>query len=209
VNLPVLRVQVNVMNTGLAFKQSPPGREGSSEVARFPSRCVRFGMFQLDLQRQELSKNGTHVKVQGKVYQALVALLECPGEIVARETLRMRLWPTGTHVNYDANVNTTVNKLRQVLGDTNGTPMFVETIPRRGYSFIAKVEYVDEVMAASAPRIAKSPEPKTPLWRRAYASMFAGSDRARIWFTAGMIALLVAAMLFGAAITLYSNHRSF
>jgi DNA-binding winged helix-turn-helix (wHTH) protein len=198
------------MNMGSAFKQPVTGGEklSGSAIAGFPTRCVRFGMFQLDLHRQELLKNGIHVKVQGKVYQALVALLEYPGEIVTREALRMRMWPKDTHVNYDANVNTTVNKLRQVLGDTNNVPTFVETIPRKGYSFIAKVEYVDEVLATSVPRIAPSPAPKTSLWRLVHASTFAGTNRARIWFTAGMIALLIAAILFGAAITLYS-HRAF
>jgi DNA-binding winged helix-turn-helix (wHTH) protein len=143
--------------------------------------------------------------VQGKVYQALVALLENPGEIVTRETLRLRMWPKDTHVNYDANVNTTVNKLRQVLGDTNSAPLFVETIPRKGYSFIAKVEYVEDVTATSGPRIAPRPQPRTSRWSRIRDSMFGGSDLARTWFTAGVIALLIAAMLFGAAITLFSR----
>ena len=116
-----------------------------------------------------------------------------------------RLSGADTHVNYDANVNTTVNKLRQVLGDTNSAPMFVETIPRRGYSFIAKVEYVDDGPAISGPRSAAGPQPQRSFWVRAQASMFAEVDRARIWFTAGMIALLIAAILFGAALTLYSR----
>lgn len=196
------------MNAALAPMQSSPGREGSSRVTSFPSRWVRFGMFQLDLQRQELSKNGARVKVQGKVYQALVTLLENPGEIVTREVLRTRMWPLDTHVNYDANVNTTVNKLRQVLGDSNDAPVFVETIPRKGYSFIAKVEYLDVAGVTSAPRIVKTLERTTAFFRRAHASMFLGADCARIWFTAGVIALLISAMLFGAAITLYF-HRSF
>jgi DNA-binding winged helix-turn-helix (wHTH) protein len=195
------------MNMGFAFKRADVGREGSPGVAAagLPTRFVRFGIFQLDLHRRELLKNGVHVRVQGKVYQALVALLEDPGEIVTRETLRLRMWPADTHVNYDANVNTTVNKLRQVLGDTNSAPIFVETIPRKGYSFIAKVEYVDEVPAISGPRIAPRPQPRTSLWSRMRDSMFAGSELARIWFTAGMIALLIAAILFGAAITLFSR----
>ena len=202
------------MNMGFAFKRVDIGREGSSGVAAagLPTRFVRFGMFQLDLHRQELLKNGVQLRVQGKVYQALVALLENPGEIVTRETLRLRMWPADTHVNYDANVNTTVNKLRQVLGDTNSAPLFVETIPRKGYSFIAKVEYVDDVTVISGPRIAPSitptPQPRTSLWSRMRDSMFGGSELARTWFTAGVIALLIAAMLFGAAITLFSWRAS-
>jgi DNA-binding winged helix-turn-helix (wHTH) protein len=159
-------------------------------------------VFELDVQRQELLRNGTPVKVPGKVYQALLALLENPGEIVTREMLRMRLWPGDTQVNYDANVNTTVNKLRQLLGDTNNEPMFVETIPRRGYSFIAKVQYVDE--PASAAGNEEALERTASFFGGAWVSMFSGADRARIWFTASVIALMIAAMLFGAALALYS-----
>ena len=71
-----------------------------------------------DVQEQELFKDGSRVRVQGKVCEALMILVENPGEVVTRETLRARLWPADTHINYDANVNTTVNKLRQVLGDS-------------------------------------------------------------------------------------------
>lgn len=196
------------MSTALAPKQSPSGGEDSPRVAGFPSRCVQFGVFELDLQRQELLRNGAPVKIQGKVYQALLALLENPGEIVTREMLRMRLWPTDTQRNYDANVNTTVNKLRQLLGDTNSESIFVETIPRKGYSFIAKVQYVDEPAAAPAARDEEALERTASFLRRARISMFSGADRARFWFTAGMIALLIAAMLFGAAMMLYW-HRGF
>jgi DNA-binding winged helix-turn-helix (wHTH) protein len=195
------------MNMGFAFKRTDigDGRSPGAATAGLPTRFVRFGMFQLDLHRQELLKNGVRVKVQGKVYQALVALLENPGEIVTRETLRLRMWPTDTQVNYDANVNTTVNKLRQVLGDINSAPLFVETIPRKGYSFIAKVEHVDDVAAISGPRIAITPQPQESRWRQMRASMFGGSELAKIWFTAGVIALLIAAMLFGAAIAFFSR----
>jgi DNA-binding winged helix-turn-helix (wHTH) protein len=175
----------------------------------FPARCVRFGTFQLDLHRQELQKDGTQVKVQGKVYQALVALLENPGEIVTREALRTRMWPRDTGLNYDANVNTTVNKLRGLLGDTGEQVKFIETIPRKGYSFVAKVEY------AAEPEIVTVSEEKFTLelgvagtGRSRFAKVFS-LDHARVWFTAGVVALLLAAMLFGAAITLYSHHRSF
>ena len=107
-------------------------------------RYVRFGSFHLDLQQQELFKDGARVKVQGKVCGALLILVEHPGELVTRESLRARLWPADTQINYDANVNTTVNKLRQVLGDTPERPAFVETIPRKGYTFIANVESVEK-----------------------------------------------------------------
>jgi DNA-binding winged helix-turn-helix (wHTH) protein len=173
-------------------------------MGKFPARCVRFDLFQLDLQRQELFKSGTQIRVQGKVFQALLVLLSNPGEIVTREELRNCLWPHDTHVNYDANVNTTVNKLRQVLGDTTGEPKFIETVPRRGYSFIAKVEHVDEPVKEIRSRTgtldgARPAEQKSTTWSWTPAGV-----RGNVWFTAGVIALVVAAMLFGAAMTLYS-----
>jgi DNA-binding winged helix-turn-helix (wHTH) protein len=142
-----------------------------------------------------LFKDGIRVNVQGKVYQALVALVETPGGLVTRDVLRTRLWPRDTHLNYDANVNTTVNKLRQVLGDTNGESKYIETIPRKGYSFVAKVNYVDR------------PEHATSNWKFLNTPNFLSSGPARIWFTASVIALVMAAILFGAAVTLYS-HRT-
>jgi DNA-binding winged helix-turn-helix (wHTH) protein len=112
---------------------------GPSEV-RAQSRYVSFGHFQLDLQREELFKDGARVHIPSKVYQVLLALAERPGEIVTRDELRARLWPGGTFVNYDANVNTTVNKLRLALGDSPDQPMYVETVPRQGYCFVGTVE---------------------------------------------------------------------
>jgi len=94
----------------------PEMAAGPSRIPAASSRYIRFGPFQVDQQRQEVSKNGVRLKLQGKVYQVLLALIEKQGEVVTREELRFRLWPADTHVNYDANVNTTVNKLRQALG---------------------------------------------------------------------------------------------
>src|SRR6266849_297844 len=169
------------------------------------ARYVRFGSFHLDLRKEELLKDGTRVKLQGKVYQALLALLEKPGEVVTREALRMRLWPSNTHVNYDANVNTTVNKLRQVLGDSPAQPAFVETILRKGYSFVAKVEYVDRPLAPRTPQPAKL-SPVTAVSERVEgkASFFRTTIRSN-WFTAGVVTLVIASMLFGAALVLYAH----
>src|SRR6201984_660289 len=103
---------------------------GYAEAKKSESqRFLSFGSFTVDLKREELFKDGTRIKLRGKVYQTLIALLERPGEVVSREDLRAKLWPEGTHVNYDANVNTTVNKLRLALGDSPDKPIYVETIP--------------------------------------------------------------------------------
>ncbi len=108
--------------------------------AQAQNRYVSFGHFQVDLQREELFKDGARVPIPSKVYQVLQALVERPGEIVTRDDLRARLWPGGTFVNYDANVNTTVNKLRLALGDSPDQPIYVETVPRQGYCFVGAVE---------------------------------------------------------------------
>jgi DNA-binding winged helix-turn-helix (wHTH) protein len=178
-------------------------------AGKFPTRYARFGAFQLDLKRQDLTKNGARLRLPGKVCQVLVTLLERNGEIVTREELRARLWASDTHVNFDANVNTTVNKLRQILGDSNEQSIYVQTIPRRGYSFIGAVEFLDrpEIAGAAAEEAAageqNSLQPNASPTAAARSSLFA-PHRAPVWFTAGVIALVVAAMLLGAAITLFS-----
>lgn len=121
------------------------GRQQLSET-KAAERYLCFGQFQVDLQRQELFKEGSRVRIPSKVFQVLLALVERPGEIVTREALRARLWPDGTFVNYDANVNTAVNKLRLALGDSPEKPMYVETIPRRGYCFLGTVERGNELL---------------------------------------------------------------
>ena len=193
------------MSTQLVPMPSPRFTAGALGALALPARYVRFGSFHLDLRKEELLKDGTRVKLQGKVYQALLALLEKPGEVVTREALRMRLWPSDTHVNYDANVNTTVNKLRQVLGDSPDQPVFVDTIPRKGYSFVAKIEYLDQ----PAPQQNQEPEEKSSAaeevdFRESKNSLLRAALSSK-WFTAGVISLVLAGMLFGAALMLYSH----
>jgi DNA-binding winged helix-turn-helix (wHTH) protein len=121
-------------------------------------RYLCFGQFQVDLQREELFKEGSRVRIPSKVFQVLLALLERPGEIVTREALRARLWPDNTFVNYDANVNTTVNKLRLALGDSPEKPMYVETIPRQGYCFLGDVARGNELLKTSGVLTIAAPE---------------------------------------------------
>ena len=193
----------------LASKSWSSAKQELCAGAKFPARCICFGPFQLDAQEQELWRDGQYVKIQGKVYQALVALLEHPGEIVTREALRLRMWPRDAGLNYDANVNTTVNKLRTILGDTDEQARFVETVPRKGYSFIAKVEYLEAPTVSSTDPGPQAME-QNPFLRWLQHSGALGSDRAKILFTAGVIALVIASMLFGAVVTLYSRyHRPF
>ena len=102
-------------------------------------RLVRFGAFEADVQTGELRKDGVKLKFSGQPFQVLAILLDSPGEVVTREELQKRLWPD-TFVDVERNLNTAVNKIREVLGDSAESPRFVETLPRRGYRFIAPVE---------------------------------------------------------------------
>src|SRR5262250_2584313 len=101
---------------------------------------LRFGTFEADLRTRELRKGGVRIKLHGQPFEVLALLLERPGSVVPREELRKRLWPTDTFVDFDHGVNTAINRLREALGDSAENPRFVETIPRRGYRFIAPVE---------------------------------------------------------------------
>jgi DNA-binding winged helix-turn-helix (wHTH) protein len=137
------------MSTPMTTKSAlgAPSRQLSETKAA--ERYLRFGQFQVDVQREELLKEGSPLHIPSKVFQLLLALVERPGQTVTREALRARLWPDGTFVNYDANVNTTVNKLRLALGDSPEKPMYVETIPRKGYCFLGTVERGNELLKTS------------------------------------------------------------
>jgi Tol biopolymer transport system component/DNA-binding winged helix-turn-helix (wHTH) protein len=102
------------------------------------SQVIRFATFEVDLQAQELRKAGLRLKLTGQPFQVLAILLEQPGSVVTREELQKRLWPD-TFVDVDHNLNTAINKIREALGDSSENPRFVETLPRRGYRFIAPI----------------------------------------------------------------------
>jgi len=102
-------------------------------------RLVRFGTFEVDLHSGELRKGGLKLKLSGQPFQVLAILLERPGQVVTRGELQKRLWPD-TFVDVDHNLNTAVNKIREVLGDSAESPRFIETLPRRGYRFLAPVD---------------------------------------------------------------------
>ena len=102
-------------------------------------RRLSFGPFEADLHSGELLKYGNKVRLQAQPFQLLVMLLERPGELVTREQICARLWPADTFVDFDRSLGTALNKIREVLNDSAAEPRFVETLPRRGYRFIAPV----------------------------------------------------------------------
>ena len=103
------------------------------------ARNALFGPYAVDLRSGELRKFGTRVKMGEQPFQILLMLLERPGEMVTREDLRAKLWADDTFVDFDHGLYSAVQRLRDALGDTAGTPRYVETLPRRGYRFIAPV----------------------------------------------------------------------
>ncbi len=125
-----------------------------------PRRLARFGAFEVDLDSGELRKSGVRISLQEQPFQLLAALLERPGELVTREELRQRLWPADTYVDFDRSLNKAASKLREALGDHAETPRFIETIPRRGYRFVAPVESTGGEVK---PEIPPPPAPVTRL----------------------------------------------
>jgi DNA-binding winged helix-turn-helix (wHTH) protein len=113
------------------------------------SGTARFGIFEADLTARELRKQGRRIRLQDQPFSVLALLIERAGDVVTREELRERLWTADTFVDFDHSLNTAVNKIREVLGDSAGSPRFVETVARRGYRFLGDVKW-DSGSAASA-----------------------------------------------------------
>src|SRR6202162_1015530 len=110
---------------------------------------LRFGIFEVDLHSGEVRKQGLRIKLQDQPFLVLKALLGRPGEIVTREGLRSEIWSVDTFVDFDNSLNTSINKLREALGDSAENPRFIETVPRRGYRFIATVTRDNEKTQAT------------------------------------------------------------
>src|SRR6202795_3750452 len=106
---------------------------------------LRFGTFEVDLRSRELRKQGVRVKLQEQPFHVLKVLLQRPGEVVTREELRLEIWQSDTFVDFDNGLNTSINKLREALGDSADNPRYIETLPRRGYRFIAPVSSKDGI----------------------------------------------------------------
>ena len=116
-----------------------PQKASPMPETQSPLRLLSFGAFEADLRTGELRKDGVKLKFSGQPFQVLAILLERPGEVVTREELQKRLWPD-TFVDVERNLNTAVNKIREVLGDSAENPRYVETVPRRGYRFIGQID---------------------------------------------------------------------
>jgi len=150
---------------------------------------ARFGSFEMDLRAGELRKHGVRIRLQTQPFQILGMLLERPGEVVTREELRRALWPGDTFVDFDHGLNNAINRLREALGDSAESPRFLETLPRRGYRFIAAVEGIlSSSPQNSATQVADSSNAPTPIGDKVAAPPVKSSKaslRARPWIVAG------------------------
>jgi DNA-binding winged helix-turn-helix (wHTH) protein len=164
---------------------------------RWPARYARFGNFLVDGEREELYRDGQRVRVQAKIYQALTVLMGRAGDLVSREEVRQGVWPEAPASTLDANVNTAMNKLRQLLGDSPEKPVYIETIPRRGYCFIAKVEFSDAPPALGGSVPTQNVDP---------AARNGGGIRFILQYIAGspvrLASVVVASMVLGALMVL-------
>jgi TolB-like protein/DNA-binding winged helix-turn-helix (wHTH) protein/Tfp pilus assembly protein PilF len=170
-------------------------------------RTVRFGVFEADMEAGELRKHGLRLKLSEQPFQILAMLVARPGEVVSREVLRERLWPSDTFVDFDHGLNNAVMRLREVLGDSSEHPRFIETLPRRGYRFIAPVEL--KGAAAENPAREVVAVEKTAVFPVIEAKNGSGSVQGLVnvvpvtrsrRFSLPRIAVLVAAVLAGSAL---------
>jgi DNA-binding winged helix-turn-helix (wHTH) protein/Tol biopolymer transport system component len=129
---------------------------------------VRFGVFEIDVRAGELRKGGVKVKLQEQPFQVLCMLVERPGEVVTREELRNRLWPADTFVDFDHGVNAAIKRLRDTLGESAEMPVYIETLARRGYRFIAPVDGSPDRARAAVVEPQEGPK---PIFRRPWAAI--------------------------------------
>jgi DNA-binding winged helix-turn-helix (wHTH) protein len=121
---------------------------------------LRFDSFEADLRSGELRKRGIRLKLSGQPFQVLAILLQRAGEMVTREELHQALWPSDTYVDFDHGLNTAINKVRAALGDSGSNPRYLETLPRRGYRFIAMVTTDAQERASATNHAGETPAPQ-------------------------------------------------
>jgi TolB-like protein/DNA-binding winged helix-turn-helix (wHTH) protein len=152
-------------------------------VVRANDREFRFGPFEFSCGAGELRKGGTKIRLNGQAVQVLTALLENAGQVTTREELRSKLWPEGTFVDFDHSLNAVVNRLRQRLGDSADSPCYIETIPSRGYRFIAPVSATQPPQATAGTEPPAAPRPRyRQFWTAAALALVVGISAPLVWY---------------------------
>ena len=170
------------------------------------TRRARFDAFEVDMRSGEVRKHGIRLKLHGQPFKVLSLLLERPGDLVTREELRQKLWPGDTFVDFDTGLNSAVKKLRDALCDSADAPRYIETLPRRGYRFIAQVQNGDlstgvapiDSLAVRAERPADGEVDVRPT----------GTSRARPWLVLGCVAALALMAVTSVMLRSHTGHTS-
>jgi DNA-binding winged helix-turn-helix (wHTH) protein len=169
------------------------------EAPNSERRLLRFGSFELDLRSRELRNGSARSRLQEQPFEILRLMLERAGDVVTRDELRQRLWPTGTFVDFEHSLNAAIKRLRAALGDDAEQPRFVETVPRRGYRFIARAVDADSARAqercATAPRLRLAVLPFSNL----------SDDSSQEYFSDGLTEELIAQL--GPAVSRAGRHH--
>jgi cholera toxin transcriptional activator len=158
----------------------------SVDEGKIQPRVYRFGVFELDTASGELRKDGkSRPRMRDQALQILTVLLEKPDTLVTREELRERLWPADTFVDFDHGLNSAMNQVRSALGDTPANPRFVQTLPRRGYRFIAPVQIVavDDEAATLAPAASDAVKARSSILSDGDDLPAVGNEAVRILFS--------------------------
>src|ERR1700681_257316 len=162
-------------------------------------RLARFGLFEADFEQRRLTKSGLRIKLQDQPFLVLTLLLEQPGEVVTRDEIRRKVWSADTFVEFDDGLNTAIKKLRLALSDSSDNPRFIETVPRRGYRFLAPVIF------SAPPDVVDSRKPTEPMIETV---VVAAQERSRIvvdqpmpwrgryWIAIALVLLLAGAVLY-------------
>ena len=153
-----------------------------------PPTRLRFGVFEADLELGQLTKLGRRVRLQEQPFRVLALLLERPGELITREVLHNTLWPQ-TIVDFDHGLNKAVSKIRDALGDSAENPRFIETIPGRGYRFLADVTVVGATLPEKAP---STPDPELPTPPVAGSTPAPQRSRRALWIASAALVLALA-----------------
>jgi eukaryotic-like serine/threonine-protein kinase len=184
------------------YDSAYPFEKAFMSSAAESGNLFRFGLFEADRAGCTLTRNGIRVKIQDQPFRLLILLLERPGEIVTREELRQALWPEGTHVDFDGSLNVILKRLRAALNDDPESPRFIETIPRRGYRFIAPVAVAAKTYEAVLPANQAVAIPVAPIAKQSEqapadpgGSIFPFSLSERKWWMALYVAAAVALVL--------------
>jgi len=160
-----------------------------------PNSVVRFGTYEVSLQSGEVRKAGLRIRVQQQPMKLLELLLEHPGEVVTREELRGRIWPNESFGDFDQALNIAIGKLRSALGDSAENPRFIETLPKRGYRFIADVSLLD---ADARPKMPESESGDFPALEPGHAPQGAGlavAPKRGLWLTGRVVVALAFAII--------------